>query len=100
MRSDDGVVRFVGSMKGGNKEGYIQRETDIQIEIDPSKSFDQLYTDLKSKVGDEFKERGINIGVSGNLTAKISNSEFEEYKNLQIQSEKERLIAENGESMN
>ena len=100
MRSDDGVVRFDGLFKGTSGESYIQRQTDIQVDIDPSKSFDQLYSELKSKIGDEFKERGINIGVSGNLTAKISNSEFEEYKNLQIQSEKERLIAENGESMN
>jgi len=100
MRSDDGVVRFVASIKGGNKESYIQRETDIQIEINPSKSLDQLYSDLKSKIGDEFKERGIRIGVKGNLISNISNKEFEEYKNLQIQLEKERIIEQYGETIN
>ena len=100
MRSDDGVVRLIPNLKGGNKESYIERETDIQVNIDTSKSIDELYSEVESMIDDQFKERGIRIGVSGNIVTKISNEEFEDYKNLQVQLERERIIAENGETMN
>ena len=100
MRSDDGVVRLIPNIKGGNKESYIERETDIRVNIDTSKSIDELYSEVESMIDDQFKERGIKIGVSGNIVAKLSTKEFEEYKNLQIQLERERLIAEYGETMN